>query len=87
MEGVIELGKGDIPVVWYSLSLLEATGPATPAGTMVVANADVLGGLVVQELASPVASMIYSAGAGIVNFHTGYQCDSQEGRLMRISLR
>lgn len=58
MEGVIELGKGDIPVVLYSLSLPEATGPATPAGTMVVANADVLGDLVVQELASLVAPVI-----------------------------
>ena len=85
-EGAIELGKAGIPVVLYPLPLSGATGPATPAGTMVVANADLLGGLVIQELASPGAPVVYCAGAGIVNFHTGEEGVSPEGPLMELGL-
>jgi len=85
-EGAIELGKAGIPVVLYPLPLSGATGPATPAGTMVVANADVLGGLVIQELASPGAPVVYSAGAGVVNFHTGERSRSPERPLMHLGL-
>jgi trimethylamine--corrinoid protein Co-methyltransferase len=85
-EGAIELGKAGIPVVLYPLPLSGTTGPATPAGTMVVANADVLGGLVIQELASPGAPVVYCAGAGTVNFHTGDQGGSPEGPLMELGL-
>jgi len=85
-EGAIELGKAGIPVVLYPLPLSGATGPATPAGTMVIANADVLGGLVIQELACPGAPVVYSAGAGVVNFHTGAQGESPEGPLMYLGL-
>jgi len=85
-EGAIELGKAGIPVVLYPLPLSGTTGPVTPAGTMVVANADVLGGLVIQELASPGAPVVYCAGAGIMNFHTGEHGLSPEGPLMEMGL-
>jgi len=85
-EGAIELGKAGIPVVLWPLPLSGATGPATPAGTMVVANADVLGGLVIQELANPGAPVVYSASAGVVNFHTGEQSRTPEARLMQLGL-
>jgi len=85
-EGAIELGKAGIPVVLYPASLAGATGPATPAGTMVIANADVLGGLVIQELASPGAPVVYCAGAGIVNFRTGEYGVSPESPLMQLGL-
>jgi trimethylamine--corrinoid protein Co-methyltransferase len=85
-EGAIELGKAGIPVVLYPLPLSGSTGPATPAGTMVIANADVLGGLVIQELANPGAPVVYSAGAGVVNFHTGDQGESPEDPLMHMGL-
>ena len=85
-EGAIELGKAGIPVVLYPLPLSGMTGPATPAGTMVVANAEVLGGLVIQELASPGAPVVYCAGAGTMNFHTGEQGESPEGPLMELGL-
>jgi len=86
MEGAMELGKAGIPVVLYPASLSGATGPATPAGTMVVANADVLGGLVIQELDSPGAPVVYCAGAGIVNFRTGEYGISPESPLMQMGL-
>jgi len=85
-EGAIELGKAGIPIVLYPLPLSGTSGPATPAGTMVVANADVLGGLVIQELASPGAPVVYCAGASIVNFHTGGEGESPENPLMELGL-
>jgi len=85
-EGAMELGKAGIPVVLYPLPISGATGPVTPAGTMVVANADVLGGLVIQELANPGAPVVYSAGAGTLNFKTGSLGESPEDALMQIGL-
>ena len=85
-EGAIELGKAGIPVVLYPMPVSGTTGPATLAGTMVVANADVLGGLVIQELASPGAPVVYCAAAGTVNFHTGEEGVSPEGPLMELGL-
>ena len=85
-EGAIELGRAGIPVVLYPLPLSGATGPATPAGTMVVANADFLGGLVIQELANPGAPVVYSVGAGTMNFKTGEGSWSPESPLMELGL-
>jgi trimethylamine---corrinoid protein Co-methyltransferase len=85
-EGAMELGKAGIPVVLYPLPLSGATGPVTPAGTMVVANADVLGGLVIHELANPGAPVVYSAGAGTLDFKTGTQGDVPEDALMQLGL-
>jgi len=85
-EGAIELGKAGIPIVLWPLPLSGATGPATPAGTMVIANADVLGGLVIQELASPGAPVVYCAAADTVNFHTGEEGVSPEIPLMDLGL-
>jgi trimethylamine--corrinoid protein Co-methyltransferase len=85
-EGAIELGKAGIPIVLSPLPLSGATGPATPAGTMVIANADVLGGLVIQEFANPGAPVVYFADAGVVNFHTGESGLSPEGPLMELGL-
>lgn len=85
-EGAIELGKAGIPIVLYPLPLSGATGPVTPAATMVVANADVLGGLVIQELANPGAPVVYSAGAGTLDFKTGTQGEAPEDALMQLGL-
>jgi len=85
-EGAIELGKAGIPIALYPLPLSGTTGPATPAGTMVIANADVLGGLVIQELANPGAPVVYCAGASVVNFHTGGEGESPENPLMELGL-
>ncbi len=85
-EGAIVLGKAGIPVVLYPLPLSGATGPVTPAGTMVVANADVLGGLVIQQFANPGAPVVYSAGAGTLNFKTGAMGEAPEDALMQLGL-
>jgi trimethylamine--corrinoid protein Co-methyltransferase len=85
-EGAIELGKAGIPIILFPMPVSGATGPATSAGTMVVANADVLAGLVIQELASPGAPVVYCAIAGTLNYHTGDQDASPEDPLMQLGL-
>ena len=85
-EGAIELGKAGIPVAIYPMPLAGATSPVTPAGTMVVANADFLGGLVIQQLANPGAPVIYTAGAGTLNFKTCSEDRAPENRLMELGL-
>ena len=85
-EAAIELGRAGIPVVLYPLAISGATAPVTPAGTMAVSNAEVLGGLVLQELANPGAPVVYSAGAGSLDFKTATQGRSPEDALMHLGL-
>jgi len=85
-EGAIELGKAGILVVIYPMPLLGATSPATMAGTVVVGNADFLGGLVIQELAAPGAPVVYSVGTGTMDFKTGAESGSPEDPLMGVAL-
>ena len=85
-EGAIELGKAGVPVVIYPMPLLGATSPATMAGTVVIGNADFLGGLVIQELAAPGAPVVYSVGTGTMDFKTGAESDSPDDSLMQVAL-
>jgi len=85
-EASIELGKAGIPVVIYPMPAMGETGPATMAGTIVINNAEVLGGLVIQEFASPGAPVVYAADVGSVDFKTGSGIMSPEGDLMELAL-
>ena len=86
-EASIELGKAGIPVVIGSAGpMAGVTAPATLAGTMVVDNAEFLGGLVIQEFASPGAPVVYYAGGRIVDFTTGAGIPSPESSLMGLGL-
>jgi len=85
-EASIELAKAGIPVVIYPMPMAGETGPATLAGTMVVNNAEFLGGLVILEFASPGAPVVYAAGVGTVDFKTGTTINSPESSLMHLAL-
>jgi len=85
-EASIELGRAGIPVVIYPMPITGGTGPATLAGTMVVNNAEFLGGLVIQEFASPGAPVVYAAGVGTIDFKTGSNMPSPESSLMHLGL-
>jgi trimethylamine--corrinoid protein Co-methyltransferase len=85
-EASIELGKAGIPVVIYPIPILGGTSPATLAGTMVVNNAEFLGGLVIQEFASPGAPVVYAAVVGTIDFRTGATMPSPDSSLMNLGL-
>jgi len=85
-EASIEYAKAGVPVVIYTLPMMGATGPATLPGAMVINNAEFLGGLVIQEFASPGAPVVHAIDVSTMDFKTGIMCGSPEGQLMDIGL-
>lgn len=61
-EAALEFAKAGVPISFYSMPQAGATGPATLAGSLTVANAEVLSGLVMAQLTSPGAPVIYGTG-------------------------
>jgi len=85
-EASIELARAGIPIAIMPMPAMGETGPATLAGTMVVNNAEFLGGLVIQEFASSGAPVVYSPSVGAVDFRTGSGISSPEGDLMHLGI-
>ena len=85
-EASIELARAGIPAVIYPIPITGGTSPATLAGTMVVNNAEFLGGLVIQEATSPGAPVVYAAVVGTIDFRTGLGMPSPEKDLMNLGL-
>jgi len=87
IEAVIEFAKAGVPVVMYSMPMMGATGPATLAGTMAIANAEFLGGLVILEFASPGTPVVYAIDVSSMDFKTGaVLSQSAENSLMNVGL-
>ncbi len=59
-----------IPIVYAPAPMSGTTGPATLAGAIVLANAEILSGLVMQQLRSPGAPFVYGAFATIMDMAT-----------------
>lgn len=60
---IIELGRVGLPVNILPMVISSQTAPATLAGTMVVNNAEVLAGLVLAELSTPGAPILYGCSS------------------------
>jgi len=58
-EGLIESAKRGIPCNILTLPMASATGPVTLAGNLVVANAEILGGITLLELIHPGLPILY----------------------------
>jgi trimethylamine--corrinoid protein Co-methyltransferase len=67
---IIELGKVGLPVNILSMAMSGATTPVTIAGTLVVHNAEVLGGIVLSQLANKGAPVLY--GSSTTTFDLQY---------------
>lgn len=59
-----------IPMCYASYPLMGATGPATLAGSFLLANAEFLSGLVIGQLQRPGAPAIYNGGCGPMDMKT-----------------
>ena len=66
----IVFARYGLPLVWFCMPQLGATGPATVAGSIAVGNAEVLSALVMTQLAVPGAAVIYGLGIAPLDMKT-----------------
>ncbi len=75
LEAVLVFAKAGIPVGFMSMPTLMSTGLATPAGSLVIGNAEIIGGLVLLQLAYPGSPNFYSLFPGVMNPRTSLYID------------
>ncbi len=84
MDLALTLAEAGIPVSFYPMPILGATGPITIAGSAVVTNAEMLSGTVLVQLACPGAKVIHGGGPTAMYMDTGaYASNSPEAMLLR----
>jgi len=67
---IILCAEKGIPIVWYPMPLGGSTAPTTMAGRLVQGNAEVLAGVVLHQLVSPGAPIIYGSIPSIMDMKT-----------------
>ncbi len=71
MEAALVLAEAGIPVGFMSMANAGSTGPATIAGTLAAADAEIVAALALVQMARPGAPVYYSMMPGIMHPHTG----------------
>jgi len=83
MEAALVLAEAGLPVGFMSMSNLGATGPATPAGTLVTGDAEIVAALTLIQMAYPGAPVFHSMMPGLMHPRTGaYLATAWEGTLL-----
>jgi trimethylamine--corrinoid protein Co-methyltransferase len=85
-EACIELARLGVPIMVYPMPLAGGTSPVTPAGTVLLHNAEFLSGLVLYQLTNPGTPIIYGTGASQLDMQTGRFGGSADGHAMRLAL-
>jgi trimethylamine---corrinoid protein Co-methyltransferase len=67
---VIACAELEIPVIWAPAPNAGTTAPASVAAVIVVANAEVLAGLVLSQAVRPGAPFVWGVGVGAMNMRT-----------------
>jgi len=67
---IIASAKNGMPINILSMALSGATAPITLSGTLVVHNAEVLGGIVLAQLTNPGTPIIYGSSTTTFNMRT-----------------
>jgi len=84
MDLALTLAEAGIPVSFYPMPILGATGPVTIAGSAVVNNAEFLSGATLLQLAHPGAKVIHGGGPTAMYMSSGaYASNSPEALLLR----
>ena len=84
MDLALVLAEAGIPVSFYPMPILGATGPVTIAGSAVVTNAEFLSGATLVQLAHPGAKVIHGGGPTAMYMSSGaYASNSPEALLLR----
>jgi len=84
MDLALVLAEAGIPVSFYPMPILGATGPITIAGSAVITNAEFLSGAALVQLAHPGAKVIHGGGPTAMEMRSGaYASNSPEALLLR----
>ncbi len=70
VEKLLVCAEKGIPLIYVPATMRAATGPVTPAGSLVVANAEQLSGLVIHQLKKKGAPFIYGGGTPPMDLKT-----------------
>lgn len=70
LEKLLACADKEIPLIYVPATMRGATGPVTPAGSLVVANAEQLSGLVIHQLKRKGAPFIYGGGTPPMDLKT-----------------
>jgi len=71
MESALVFAEAGLPVGFMSMANVGSTGPATIAGTLVAADAEIVAAMVLIQMAYPGASVYHSMMPGIMHPRTG----------------
>ena len=87
LDTVLTFARKGLPVSSTSMPLAGGTAPMTPAGTLALSNAEVIGALVVMQAFCPNTPVIYTALPSIMDPRTGmYRAAAPEGIWMRMGV-
>ncbi len=76
---VIACAELDVPLIWAPAPNAGTTAPASIASVIVVANAEVLAGLVLSQAVKPGAPFVWGVGVGAMNMRTMNEVYSSAG--------
>ena len=71
LEAALLAVEAGLPTGFMTMASCAFTGPATPAGNLVVGNAEVISALAMLELASPGAPVFYAAAQTAIDLRNG----------------
>jgi len=85
MESALVFAEAGLPVGFMSMANTGSTAPATIAGTVVVADAEIVAAMVLIQMAHPGAPVFHSLMPGIMHPRTGaYLGSAWEAELYRL---
>jgi trimethylamine--corrinoid protein Co-methyltransferase len=86
-DRLVRCAELNVPMVYATALLQGATAPASPAGFLVVANAEMLSGLVIAQLANAGAPFVYGVAQGSMNPRTAHvvYCGPEEMAIQQAS--
>ncbi len=70
VDKLLFIARSNLPAAYVPGSISGAAAPITPAGAMVVTNAELLSGLVIAQLERPGAPCIFGSGTGPLDMRT-----------------